>query len=88
MEEEKYFNRALSDLVSDVAYKQAVRHLYDKGFDAEQIQKQLTYPTTPEQIREVIKDYERDKRTGRDKVKYVEDVDSFGRISFRQVKEN
>lgn len=85
MEEGKYFKQALSSFSADVAYADAIRHLYDKGLDTAQIKKQLSYPVSIDIIEKVIQDYETKKNTKTDNI-FVEDVDKYGRKSFRLVK--
>lgn len=85
MEEGKYFKQALSSFSADVAYADAIRHLYDKGMDAFHIKEQLSYPVSIDIIEKVIQDYEAKKNTKTDDI-FVEDIDKYGRKSFRLVK--
>lgn len=51
------FNRALSNMTGEIAYKAAVRHLVDIGYSMKEIEKQLTYPAPYEKIRECAYEY-------------------------------
>lgn len=82
----KYFQKALSSMVTDVAYGGAVRHLYDKGLSVTEIQKNLDYPVSIEKIETIIRDYETQKATGDSEYEYVQKQDSFGKRSFIRVK--
>ena len=85
MEEGKYFKKALSSFSADVAYADAIRHLYDKGMSAIHIKEHLSYPVSIDIIENVIQDYEAKKNTKTDNI-FVQDVDKYGRKSFRLVK--
>lgn len=87
MEEGKYFKQALSSFSADVAYADAIRHLYDKGMDAVQIKQKLSYPVSIDIIEKVIQDYEIKKNTKTEDI-FVEDIDKYGRKSFRLVKKD
>lgn len=84
--ENKFFTQALSNFTSDVAYVGAVRHLHDLGFPIEAIADRLDYPVSKEKIADVIKEYEQEKNSPDAGYIYVQDVDSYGRKSFRRVK--
>ena len=58
MKEGHYFKQALSSFSADVAYADAIRHLYDKGMDAIHIKEHLSYPVSIDIIEKVIQDYE------------------------------
>lgn len=86
MEQNKYFKNALAAFTADAAYVSAVRHLYEAGLSVEQIQKQLTFPATKEQIERAIKDYEEEKKSPETAYTYVQETNAYGRRSFRRVK--
>lgn len=82
---ERYFQKALSDMATDAAYKSAIRHLYDLGKDIEAIEKELLYPVKRELIEQVIADYKKEKENPSLAKHYVEEVDPYGRRSFRKL---
>lgn len=84
----QYFQRARENFVSDVAYVNAVKHLYKCGLSLEEIQKNCYYPVSMEQIQRVIQHYEEEKCSGKNEVEFVEETDAYGRTSFRMVKKN
>ena len=61
MEENTYFQKALANFTAEFAYVGAVKHLHDLGLAPEEIQKQLSYPVSLEQISRVIQEYEKEK---------------------------
>lgn len=83
MEEGRYFKEALASFAADAAYVGAVRHLYDSGLTPEEISENLTFPVSMEKIKKAIRDYEDEKRNKSPEYIYVQDVDSYGRRSFR-----
>lgn len=54
------FNKALSNMTGEIAYKAAVRHLVDIGYSMKEIEKQLTYPVPFEKIRDCAYEYMRE----------------------------
>lgn len=86
MEQNQYFKNALAAYTADAAYVSAVRHLYDAGLSLEQIQRQLTFPATREQIERAIQDYEKEKKSPEAAYTYVQETNAYGRRSFRRVK--
>lgn len=80
-----YFTDALSNFTTEVAYKDSIRHLYDRGLSTDEIIKQCAYPVTEEIVTKVIKDYEITK--SKPKSHFVEDYDSFGRKTLRKITE-
>lgn len=95
--ENKYFNRALSNFVQDMASGAAIRHLADQGYTVEQIRKHLSYPTTEEQIGKTVWAHyvdtgvifldEPPKEPVIEKVTYVKEYGKYGAVHFRQKKE-
>ncbi len=95
--ENGYFNRALSDFVQDFANGDEIRHLADCGLSVSEIKKRLSFPASKEKIGKTI--WEHFVRCGRiclkkpdscgktEKTSVIKETDAFGRISFRQVKE-
>lgn len=65
--ENSYFNEALSGFARDFAYGGAIRHLVDKGYSAERIQKEFHYPLPPETVEKMVRDYEEQKKRRREK---------------------
>ncbi len=86
MPEGKYFREALASFTSEAAYAGAVRHLHDLGYSAGQIRERLLYPASVQQIEKVIDDYEAQKNSPEGDYVYVQDVDKYGKRSFRRVK--
>lgn len=78
-----YFTDALSNFTTEIAYKDAIRRLYDKGLNTDEIKAQCLYPVTDEIIKNVIKDYEKSKSSP--KAEYVEDINKYGKKTFRKV---
>ncbi len=88
MEDNRYFQQALSNFTTEYAYAGAVRHLHDLGYPPEKIKEQIGYPVSLEKIQKVIEDYETAQNSPEAGYEYVEDTDSFGRKSFRKVKKS
>lgn len=84
----KYFQEALSNMVAKAAYIDAVRHMYDSGYSAEEIHKQLAYPTSIEKIEKAIQDYETEKASPDSEYEFIQQTDELGRRSFIKVKKN
>ncbi|MCR5107355.1 MAG: hypothetical protein K6B28_04255 [Lachnospiraceae bacterium] len=57
----EYFEEALSNFARDFAYGGAIRHLVDRGYDAESIIKEFKYPIPADSIRKIVSDYIREK---------------------------
>ena len=62
MGEKDYFSEALQNFSRDFAYGGAIRHLVDKGYDAERIIKEMKYPLPKETIEKMVEDAVRAKR--------------------------
>lgn len=86
MSANQYFREALSNFASEVAFAGAVRHLYDLGYSVEMIREHLNYPASREQICKVIEEYEEKKRNPRKDYEFVQDIDAYGRKSYRKVE--
>lgn len=84
--ENKYFAEALANFTSEVAYKKAVLHLHELGYSVPEIEKQLDYPVSQQKIADVIEKFEKEKNSSEARYTYVQDVNSFGRKSFRRVE--
>ena len=52
--ENKFFNRALSCFIHDVASGSAIRHLADSGLTVARIAKELSYPVSEEEIGKTV----------------------------------
>lgn len=87
MSENIYFQRALAKMTAGAAYVDAVRHMYDSGMSAEEIQKNLSYPVSIEKVERAISDYEMEKTNAQGGYKYIEKVNEYGRRSFVRVKQ-
>lgn len=87
MSENIYFQKALASMTAGVAYVDAVRHMYDSGMAAEEIQKNLSYPVSIEKVERAICDYEMEKNNPEAQYKYIEKVNAYGKRSFVRVKE-
>lgn len=81
-----YFTDALANFTTEVAYKDSIRHLYDRGLSVTEIINQCAYPVTEEIVSKVITDYEKSKSMP--KSHYVEDYDNFGRKTLRKVTDD
>lgn len=80
-----YFTDALSSFTTEVAYRESIRHLYDKGLSTSEIIENCMYPVTAEMVEKEIKNYQIKK--SQPKSTYVEDVDKYGRKTLRKVFE-
>ena len=78
-----YFTDSLSKLTTQVAYRDSICRLYDKGLTTEEIIKNCLYPVNEDIVNNVIKDYIEEKK--KPKQTYIEEYDQFGRKSFRKV---
>ena len=79
------FEEALHNFTADVAYVKDVRHLYDRGLSVDEIIANCTYPVNEAKVNKVIEDYEKEKAQGKSRTRFIEDVDAYGRKSFRKV---
>lgn len=86
MAEGRYFKEALANFASEAAYAGAVRHLYDMGYSVEQIRRNLLYPVSVQQIEKVIDEYRKRQESSEEDYEYVQDVDQYGKRSFRRIK--
>lgn len=84
--ENKYFKQALASMTASVAYIDAVRHLYDKGYSVSEIKRNLSYPASEEQIEKAIDDYKNELANGENQYEFVQKTDEYGRKSFVRVK--
>lgn len=80
-----YFSDALSNFTTEVAYKDAIHRLYDKGLSVPEIKEQCLYPVTEQIIEKVISEYSIKK--SKPKSHYVEEYDQYGRKSLRKVSD-
>lgn len=78
-----YFSEALTNLTTQVAYKDAIQRLYDKGLSTSEIIKNCTYPVNETIVKNVIQEYEKTKL--KPKATYIEEYDQFGRKTFRKI---
>lgn len=56
-----YFEEALSDFVQNFAYGDAIRHLVDRGYTAERIEREFQYPISRERLEKLVDSYQREK---------------------------
>lgn len=82
----KYFRQALSTMVTNAAYADAVRNLYDNGLTVDEIKENLDYPVSIDKIQAVISDYEKKKDSADNEYEYIQRQDEYGRRSFIRVK--
>ena len=95
MSKENNFQKALSNFTFEVASDGAIRHLAGHGYTVPQISKKLNFPTPYERIQRIVWESMLDNRillleepgnAGiHKKISYIQDRDSYGRTSFRQV---
>lgn len=78
-----YFEESLSNLTTQVAYKDAIERLYEKGLSESEIIKQCLYPVNETIVKNVINDYKMLKE--KPKSKFIEEYDAYGRKTFRKV---
>lgn len=52
-----YFNEALQNFTRDMAYGGAVRHLVDRGYTVERIEKEFHYPVSHDALVKMVDDY-------------------------------
>lgn len=83
---------ALHNFTMDVACRDAIVHLTDRGLSADEIKNQLTYPAPPayiEKIRneriEEIRQLSMPEGEAEPVYEFIEERDSYGRKSFRRV---
>ncbi|MCR4845137.1 MAG: hypothetical protein K5865_00165 [Eubacterium sp.] len=91
----KEFNNALSNFINDVAGGGAIRHLADLGYSISDIKEELSYPMPKEKIAEIMWEhfinigkisFDKPSET-HEKISYVKEQDSYGRVTFRRVVE-
>lgn len=89
------FNKALSNMTNEIAYKAAVRHLVDIGYSVKEIEKQLTYPVSFDKIQKCVYEYtvesglilleEPSESKSVKKVDYVLEEGKYGQKTYRRV---
>lgn len=79
-----YFNEALSNFTTQVAYKDSICRLYDKGLSNAEIIKNCSYPVTEAMINSVIAEYLEKKE--KPKSEYIVEYNQYGQKSFRKIK--
>jgi len=78
-----YFTDALTNLTTQVAYKDAIHRLYDKGLSVEEIIETCTYPVNETIVNNVIQEYELSKE--KPKSTFIEEYDKYGRKTYRKI---
>jgi len=90
----KYFEEALGNMVRNVSSGDAIRHLADLGMNIYEICDKLTFPTPVATVRDIVWKHYLDKgivsledpsNRKNIEISYVEDIDKYGRKSFRRV---
>ena len=76
----------LKDLINDVAAGGAIRHLYDLGYSAEEIQRQIDFPMDMATIKQIIDKYEERLNSPEGDYKIIKEQTKYGRITYRKVK--
>ena len=61
----EYFNEALGNFVRNFAYGDAIRHLVNKGYDADRIIKEFDYPLNESSIRKMVDEYKNERESRR-----------------------
>lgn len=82
----KYFIEALSSMVNNAAYGDAIKHMHDSGLSKEEIYEKLEYPVSIEKIEAYISDYEKKKASEDSCYEYIERYDNYGKKSYIRVK--
>ena len=95
MAEDKYFEKALSDMKDSFAGKDGIKHLAELGYGVRQIQESLDFPFPLEKIGKVLWEYYKEKEIillkapgsgmGSQKASYVKQTDAYGKQSFIKV---
>lgn len=88
-----YFNEALGNFISEYAYKEQARHLYNLGYSLKEIKDRLDYPVSLSALKDYLWEYlvsskqivykREDIPEGSSKQEYVQEYDAYGRKSFR-----
>ena len=78
-----YFTDALSSLTTEVAYKESIRRLYDKGLSISDIIDNCMYPVNEQIVTNVIQEYEEAK--SKPKTTFIEEYDQYGRKTYRKI---
>lgn len=97
MSENKYFEKALSDMKDSFAGADGIKHLADLGYSMRDIQKSLDFPFTMEKIGRVIWDHQVENETillkepgcnvREPESRFIRKTDAFGKQSFIRVSE-
>ncbi len=83
---EEHFQNALHNFMKDSANGGAIRHLYDLGYDVEEIKAQLLFPASEEDVQKVIGEYEKEKQAPEEAYEIVKEQTAYGKITFRKKK--
>lgn len=97
MEENRYFQDALTKFTHEAAGGGAIRHLTDRGYTVAQILERLDFPVPRERVRQTVWERLMDtgillreepgKGGGKEKAVYVREYDRYGKSTFRRVVE-
>lgn len=85
---EEFFKQALHNFTRDSANGGAIRHLYDLGRTAQEIQKELLFPTTVAEIQKVIEEYQKEKDAPEEAYEIVKEQNKYGKTTFRKKKKS
>lgn len=95
MSKQEYFQKALADFTYETASGGAIRHLVDLGYNIKQIMQQLDVPAPYEKIQKTVWKHlidtkiillsEPGSNEQQEKVTYVKEYNSYGKMSFRKV---
>ena len=95
MSEDKYFEKALSDMKDSFAGKDGIKHLASLGYSVREIQASLDFPFPLDKIGRVLWDYYKSEEiillkapgsgAGASRSTYVKQTDAYGKQSFVKV---
>lgn len=83
------FKQALESFAFDAACGRAIRHLYDIGMTAEEIEKRLDFPAPLSRVQSEIAAYEKEKEeNGGRRYRYERVYGKYGRSYLKRVVED
>lgn len=94
--DDKIFEKTLSGFVQDFANGDAIRHLADKGFTVPEIKSRLDFPASQTLVAKTVWEHfvatakilpGPPETAKKEKVSYVKEIGEYGRVSFRQLRE-
>ena len=78
-----YFSDALSNFTTQIAYKDSIIRLYEKGLSVDEIIKICLYPVNEDIVNNVIAEHIQKSR--KPKQTFIEEYDQYGHKSFRKI---